>query len=549
MSLIGLNYTTNKHCAPDVENRKLGAINLYSDKTSKHFENDNFDLTIVGNAFFKNSQLIHIEKDLEEAEGTFSYCLWLKLENKIVVGTDKLGFYPLYYTNTNDKICFANFLFHIKPFLHSPKPCWDAWDELLNERDVLGDKTTIDGVKRLRQGQKLTILKNVLSVIDFWKFKSPQQVGFDEYIDVNNTLMKESLGLLNSDNMVIPSTGGHDSRRIIITANSLKQNFSTITQETEFKEELDVDSFIAKQVAEELNINNHKQLGMLEKGVFDRDVLYKDKWNGFESPNHGWAVNLLRHLPNKSNIFDGIVGDITINNHFITDFQRFNKSRENIDFLISEHIAEHRFFQIKSSLLSESNECRIKSELQRFDNDANRFNLFKVFNHTRRNIGHWFSPFLLHDHNVSLPYCYSPLFEQSFALKADERAYATAHFAAMCKINHNVGVMPSTRTHENMEFWRSKGVNKVQETKTPVSLELSPLPNHIFKYFEQSFKDVLFDNIAFKVTPQLMLSAKPWRYEPLQRLYQFLTWLETDHSSLPILHKEPLPSTNKWKST
>jgi len=545
MSLLGLNFPHNNHSSPLLTKQSYSNLTLYANNDYQFISHSEYSLTIVGVAHFCSAPSCDIETVLENAEGTFSYCLYLKAENKIIVGTDKLGFYPLYYKNNNNNICFANFLFHLKPFLTSPKPCWDAWDELLNERDILGDKTPIEGVKRLRQGQKLVILNDILSVKDFWKFKSPQQVGFDEYIDINNSLMKESLSLLKSDNMIIPSTGGHDSRRIIVTANSLQQNFSTITQETEFKEGLDVDSYIAKQIAEELNIKGHKQLDMLNKDMFDRDVLYKDKWNGYESPNHGWAVNLLRYLPSNSNIFDGIVGDITINNHFITDFERFNRSRTNLDFLVSEHLADHRFFQIKSSLLSESNETRIKCELERFDNDSICFNLFKVFNHTRRNIGHWFSPFLLHGHNVSLPYCYSPLFEQSFALKANQRTYATAHFAAMSKINHNIAAMPSTRTHEDMDFWRNKGVSKVKNTKTPVSLKLSPLPINTFKRFEQNFKDILFDNIAFKVAPHSMLLAKPWRYGPLQRLYQFLTWLETDHSGLPILHKESLPTLNK----
>ena len=550
MSLLGLSRNISKETSDSVAEISFAGLNVFYDTSDQCISNDDYDLIISGNVFIDNSKAKEIELDLQKAEGTFAYCLFLKKQNRVVIGTDRLGFFPLYYTE-DDKVgfSFSNFLFHLKPFLTNPKPCWDAWDELLNEQDVLGDKTPIKGVKRLRQGQKLVIDNDRVCRKEFWRFESPKPVSFDEYVDKNNCLLKDGLRLMSSDRMVLPSTGGHDSRRIIITAHSLGLKFSTITQETEFKDGLDVDSYVANRVADMLRIENHQQLNMLEKKLLDLDILYKDEWNGFESANHGWAVNLLRFLPHNSQIFDGIVGDVVINNHYIASQSKYLSSDSgNSRKFVSEHVVKNRHFRIKQNFLEQTNYDRVLSELTRFDNDCNQFTLFKVFNHTRRNIGHWYSPFLLHGHKVNLPYCYGPLFEQSFSLAAAERAYAKGHLAAMSRINRDVSELPSTRTHENIKFWKGIGLKRGNFSKAPIPLNIAPIPKTIFSKFEQSFRDVILDNIVFELVPNRIFQEKPWRYEPLQRLYHFLKWLDTDHSSLPILHKQCVPELNGRKN-
>lgn len=108
----------------------------------------------------------------------------------------------------------------------------------------------------------------------------------------------------------------------------------------------------------------------------------------------------------------------------------------------------------------------------------------------------------------------------------------------MAKIDKKISNLPSTRTHLDMRYWEKLSTPRVKWDKSPVSLQTSPLPQKIFNNFKSSFKDIILDQMVFAVIPDKILSKKPWRYEPLQRLYHFLTWLETDHSNLPILHKE-----------
>jgi hypothetical protein len=545
LSLLGIKVESdNKELAPGVISSNFSDYKIFFDSFDEIYDFDTYKLLIVGRCLLTSFEQNDIEKALEDANGTFSYCLWLKQKDVLIFGTDKLGFYPLYYS-LSSPYCFANFIFHLKPFIKVLKPNWDAWDEILNEGDVLGEKTPIKDISRLRQGEKIVLAVGQLTRKTFWEHKSPIYTDIGTYIDKNNELLTESLKVLDDERKFIPSTGGHDSRRLIATAHSLNFNFSTVTQQTSFKDNIDVDSFIAEKVAEMLNINNHQNLDMLPNNIFNLDVMYKDRWNGFESHNHGWAVNLLRHLPDSSSLYDGIIGDITINNHFITDFNQFNKHHHNVEYLMDLHIKKPRMFELKSSLLNDNHQNRLKAEIEKFDNDPNRFNLFKTFNHTRRNIGHWYSPFILHGHKINLPYAYLPLFEQSFSLVDTQRRYAEVQLQAMRLINDRVADLPSTRTHEDMNFWRQQGAPKVKYELAPISLDISPLNKETFSYLTKNFRDMIFDNIVFRIKPNDMLLKKPWRYEPLQRLQHFLTWLETDHSTLPILHKGTVPEFYK----
>lgn len=403
----------------------LDRLNLYYDDNTAVYTAEDYDLYTAGN-IATDLDPRHIEKSLEDAEGTFAYVLYLKNTKEIIIGTDKMGFYPLYYTDDAREFIFGNFIPHIKHRLKKAEPNWDSWDELLNTGDVLGRKTTLKGVSRLRQGEKICFAGDVYSLKNFWGYEGTDFVDPQTYISLNNDLLSEGMEVLSANKMhkVLPLTGGHDSRRLAITASSLGVAVEAITQEAFTRGLLDVDMPVASLVVEKLGIKKHTKLPQPEKTNQCENMVYKDYWCGFESSYHTWAVNIAQKLEKNTLVYDGIIGDYTINNHGLQGIPEYLEGNSDIDKTVSLVVPTEKKYQLKGHLMSAPLEERIRTELEKFPQDCNQITLFKIFNHCRNNISQWYTPFLLKGISVGLPYAYLPFFLQSLSIKEKTRSDA-----------------------------------------------------------------------------------------------------------------------------
>lgn len=539
MSFLGAKQNFNA-IAPSTSKASLDTLKLYYDDETIIQSTEEYDLYLVGN-ICTNLDQQQIEKSLENAEGTFAYVLFLKHKKETVIGTDKMGFFPLYYTDNEHNFIFANFIPHIKHRLKKAEPNWDTWDELLNTGDILGHKSTIKGVSRLRQGEKLSFIKDAYSIKTFWRYEGIDFVGPEDYINLNNDLMCESMEVLSANNAkkIFPLTGGHDSRRIAITAKSLGIDITAITQEVFNQDLLDEDTLIASLIAKELDIKEHIKLPQPDVKTQSEDMIYKDYWCGYESSQHAWAVNIAKNLKKNSLIYDGCIGDITINNHYFHEKTEYLDCYSDINKTTLLVAPTQRKYMLKNHLTTSSLQDRIRAELKKNPLDCNQITLFKIFNHARRNTSQWYTPFLLKGINVNLPYGYSPLFLQSLSLGIKYRLDALYQHECMLKINKAVAGIPSTRENHDARFWIGLGARKGNATPFyPCGIVAS---DRVFSYLQQNLKNKILDGIFLRAAPDYIQSSRSWYYEPLQRLNLFLEWLETDENHLPVLYKGKPP--------
>src|SRR5690606_29008766 len=133
------------------------------------------------------------------------------------------------------------------------------------------------------------------------------------------------------------------------------------TQEVFGNDNQDKDVLIAQEVARALGVR-HMRVGAPASNVVQADRRLKDFWCGYESDYHAWAVNFVRGLPQGSLVYDGIVGDVTVNGHFFRAHAQAITRYDDLDYL-AQRICGNAKSRINQSLLTAPVFERVRAEL------------------------------------------------------------------------------------------------------------------------------------------------------------------------------------------
>lgn len=389
--------------------------------------------------------LIERPERLDNAFGYFTYVLVEKRTGEIFVGADRLGFSPVYFSDQGDTFRFSSSITLLKHDISSLTPNMDAWDELLVIGDVLGDKTVIKQIERLQWGRKIAIDEKTTRFVSIWDPELPSVCDRDAYIKRNNELLLEALRLTTSVKRarVVTLTGGQDSRRIAVAMRAAGITMTCTTQESIGSRGVDRDALIATEVARALDAP-HVRIAVPELEVLQTHQQLKNYWIAYESNYHAWAVSLLRSVPRGALIYDGIVGDVTVNGHFFRAIPDAIERYDDLDHL-TQKVCGGRSSGIDQGLVSSPVFERVRAELSRFPASPHRLTFFFILNHTRRNIGSWFNLFHLYRHLPCTPYLYYPLFLQSLALEPTEYLGRWMQGECIRALNSRAAAIPSTR--------------------------------------------------------------------------------------------------------
>jgi hypothetical protein len=487
----------------------------------------------------------NLDDALRRAKGTFAY--YVIKNDKLYVGTDAMGFYPLYYTSQKETpLAFSTSITHLKRRFSNLTPNWDSWNLLLNGEDLLGDMTTINEIKRLREGEVLCYSLSramvPLTVIKFPFYKIPKQVSESEFIEQGNSILSNVISNLmgNEENNLIPLTAGHDSRRIASTANDLKIPFRSITQSTRHATNCDIDSLVGKETADMLSLQDrhYKSLSMPNDNTVITQTMEKDYWTGFETPAHEWSVNMVNDIPRNSLICDGIIGDQIITSsvyyNFKNELDLINGDKDKIiDFIVKK-----KNIMPFNKEEQEKRRSIIEASVNEYAGDEHTIIKHIVFNHTRRNTAAWYYPFLAKGNRVCLPFADVDFFQHGLSMSLDRKSDKLWQRTCLSKTNPELAKLHSSRDRLPGDYWRSKGAKFVPSEKLLFKPEQVKIPNYALEKLDRNLCEKIFDTIGLKFLPNVTLNSKPWRYLPLQRLAMFLDWLEEDESEMKILSDE-----------
>jgi hypothetical protein len=497
------------------------------------YENDRFYFVVDGELFDVSCELaMRDQRKLDAAYGYFAYVRYDKKSADISIGTDRFGYFPIYYAFENGRLFFGSTLEYVKSKLKHRSPDYEAWEELLVLGEVIGDKSTVKQVKRLSYGARIEIRGGKMTLATFWKPEMPEP-PMDEgaYIRENNALLGEAFALTanNPKRKVVLLSGGEDSRRLAVGA--VKQGLAVdfFTQASiyrgKYKVGVDRDVKLAAKVAEVLG-RPHFIEAMPNEQQFLSNWKRRDNTLGYECIAHEWLLPLASRIEPRALIYDGIVGDIAMNGHYFKEFPQAVKNYHNVEALASMICGnESRVWLNELRRNTQSSlETRVQELLASYPESPHRLTYYFILNHTRRKISCVSQLFRQFGHSTCYPFLYYPLFMQS--LRVDPNVMIDKFYQRECMAAQAAEVLsiPTTRESTLSTDWLIPMGLKARKQADCLLLNLTINDNALamFPKFRLRYRVLQ----ATKGISSAPLRKFGWFVPPISRFSSFLDWID-----------------------
>ena len=199
---------------------------------------------------------------LKGTNGTFTFAIYNKEKDEIILANDSFGIYPLFIYNNKNCLIFSTEYEPIAKYKKFDNELnYDAIAEYFAFGAVLGDKTFFKNISNLSPGSILTINKNksILKQYDDLNIKILKNKNLDYHAEKISRYIKKAVQSRTTDpaNIRCSLSGGADTRLILSNLAEKQRKlieFST-TNTKPLKEGDDKDVIIAKLIAKELNLN------------------------------------------------------------------------------------------------------------------------------------------------------------------------------------------------------------------------------------------------------------------------------------------------------
>ena len=293
-----------KHRGPDSNGiwisdcKKVGlyhnrlAIIDTSSNGSQPFVNDKYDISLVFNGeiynyielknelkklgyyFYTNSDtevllIAYVEwgiNFISHLIGMFAFAIYNTKEKTVLIARDRAGEKPLFYKKTDDGLMFASELKSILHFVKDPRINNNSFNEYLENGFVSGSNCIIEGINKLRPGNKMfyNLNNGKLKVTKYWDVNKVNNNSI--YNDLNSCvlnlekLLEKSIERqLRSDVPIgVLLSGGLDSSIITAIASKKIEKLNTFTIGFPSDKKLD-ESTHADEISKNFN-TNHTQL-------------------------------------------------------------------------------------------------------------------------------------------------------------------------------------------------------------------------------------------------------------------------------------------------
>ncbi len=247
--------------------------------------------------------ILHLYEDVgvecfQHLNGMFAIAIWDSRRSRLVLGRDRLGKKPLYYTVQGDRLLFAS---ELKAFAEVPgwKPEIDltAIDEFLTYQYIPHPRTIWKGVHKLAPGHFAIFQNGELTVQRYWQFdpsvESP--IAPAQAIEKLRELLDDSVQMRLQSDVPLGAflSGGIDSSLIVALAqrhrNSPIRTFTIGFPERDFDE-----SRYAAEVAQFIG-TDHTRFEVNPDGVqiIDQLVWHYDEPFGDSSAIPTWYLSEL----------------------------------------------------------------------------------------------------------------------------------------------------------------------------------------------------------------------------------------------------------------
>ena len=244
--------------------------------------------------------------------GSFAIAIWDKIQRRLVVATDRIGQFPLYYADRGNYLLFASGL---RGLLTDPKLPRKidrlGIAQFLTFEHLLNDRTFLEDVQRLPPASLLSYQNKQLSVRPYWQMRHPSAYTLraeGDWIDDLTFHLRQAVN--RQANAKSPTgvllSGGIDSRIILafMSDSPAKGSMSTLTWGIPGCH----DALYAKEMSKKVGVPNHFFL-LRPDWLIDKAEMVTRITDGMGNIVNQHAVSVLPGASIAPVVYKGFMGD------------------------------------------------------------------------------------------------------------------------------------------------------------------------------------------------------------------------------------------------
>ena len=287
-----------------------------------------------------NSREKGIETTLRMANGRFAVIG--KIEDSCVAACDRLRTYPLFYCKHGNNILVSDSAHLLLDEVNNPSLNKNGVEELLRCGFTLINETLINEIKQVQAGEYISYDKglNTHEYHNFTGYFNPDSSHTEPGFTLPGILeevFRTNLSALNNKPVVLPLSGGYDSRLIAVMLKKYHRGkVITFTYGSENSPEFK----IASKVAKKLNLewipvvyNNKLTCGYITDKTFHSFYKYSSELSSIFFFQDYFAVKYLNDnnlVPSASVFIPGHTGDILSGGHISPGQNRVRTTGNNL---------------------------------------------------------------------------------------------------------------------------------------------------------------------------------------------------------------------------
>ena len=191
---------------------------------------------------------------IEKIAGMFAFALWDQRKRRLILGRDRLGIKPLYFTEQDGDLIFSSEIKALVPFLQKREIHVGALSEALQNQFTAGRDTIFKAIKRVLPGELLIVEGGTKRLSHYWEATdiSPLKLDYNNAARIFSPLFETVM--LQHMRADVPYgiflSGGIDSATVLSMLSRLQTremlSFSVGYKDVRMRDELEDAEFVAK---------------------------------------------------------------------------------------------------------------------------------------------------------------------------------------------------------------------------------------------------------------------------------------------------------------
>lgn len=399
---------------------------------------------------------------IRSANGVFGFAVVDEDADRCLLGVDRLGIRPLYYSYDANGVTFSGTMAAAVPWARGRLEAdYDTLQELMVLGFPLTNRTFLRGVERVAPGTVVEVRGAGRHVHRYWSLEQlppsrPQPV--ESFVDESQERLRRALSRLLArapTRLLCLLSSGYDSRRLLLETSAMGGELVAATALWPYPAMagFTIEPGVTTELCRRLGIAHRVVAAPRPGGAVEpraarlvRDLLLDFQVYGRD---HIWAVPLVASLrasdPHVN--LDGICGDTFFNNPFYSlprsVWGRWRPEREVLDAIAPTREAEDRRWR---GLVSCSLSSRIEGALAALPAEPNRLSFFYLLGRTRAIVA--LLPYGILDERVEslCPYLDNDVMEHALSLDPISKGEARLQGLALRRHYPRFADIPSSHS-------------------------------------------------------------------------------------------------------